>query len=454
MRLRKDVRENLKEPDYWQNVTKPSLIDFLKYRKTKVHEKVDKNNEILRYKHDLKQIGRHYKYGSKAKVVKVAKLNLKDELISSEVIEFWRLQEIQNEVELEQQTDESDMDELISSEEIQNEIEIEQQTDNLDKIKIHGILKKEILVERNVKSIIDAFELYKDNSNDDDVSTEGIMDLTHKSRFVRQLPEDVYKSFLESLNQYDQLIPDETHKFLVDFFSQKLTYKQWSNAVDNLNIKEYKEETTKMIIKIITRSLDNFLQAFALEHMNPLHNIEALEQPHLNDYIHPCIKSALWSCADIYYTSGEIPSINHINRQKGDGVGFTIDSNKYQLVYVEGSRPYKVKASKELDDRNKIIKNLKNMLLNIVKDRVEKRKLIIPDMEVFGVASIKLNIHLYALGFTGYYYIKEIDNATIPRDFSEMEEFIFFYESILKWALSVKACFEKLSDKSLKTRDF
>ncbi len=45
------------------------------------------------------------------------------------------------------------------------------------------------------------------------------------------------------------------------------------------------------------------LQAFALEYMNPLHNIEALEQSHLNDYIHPCIKTALWSCAEIYYTS-------------------------------------------------------------------------------------------------------------------------------------------------------
>lgn len=271
------------------------------------------------------------------------------------------------------------------------------------------------------------------------------MDLTPKSHFIQQLPLDVYQSFLESLNQYDKLIPDETHKFLVDFFSQKLTYKQWSKAIDNLNIKEHREETTRMIIKMITKSLDNFLQAFALENMNPLHNIEALEQPHLNDYIHPCIKSALWSCAEIYYTSGEIPSINHINRQKGDGVGFTIDSNKYQLVFVDGSRPYKVKARKELDDRIKIIKNLENMLLNIVKDRVKKRKLIIPDMEVFGVVSIELNLHLYALGFTDYYYIKEIDNATIPRDFSEMEEFIFFYESILKWALSVKNCFEKLS---------
>ncbi|CAG8642938.1 16426_t:CDS:2, partial [Funneliformis mosseae] len=68
-------------------------------------------------------------------------------------------------------------DELISSEEIQNEIEIEQQTDNL--------VKKFWLN-----------ELYKDNSNDDDVSKEGIMDLTHKSHFVRQLPEDFIKVFL------------------------------------------------------------------------------------------------------------------------------------------------------------------------------------------------------------------------------------------------------------------
>ncbi|CAG8722156.1 11566_t:CDS:2, partial [Funneliformis caledonium] len=112
-------------------------------------------------------------------------------------------------------------DELISSEEIQNE----QQTDNLDKIKIHGILKKEILVESNVKSIID-----KDNSNDDDVLTEGIMDLTHKSHFVRQLPEDVYKSFLESLNQYDQLIPAT-----VEFTARKVSVIS-QNARDALFI--------------------------------------------------------------------------------------------------------------------------------------------------------------------------------------------------------------------------
>src|SRR6266542_2286753 len=97
--------------------------------------------------------------------------------------------------------------------------------------------------------------------------------------------------------------------------------------------------------------------------------------------------------------SGEISSIHHVKCQKGDGVSFTIDSNKYQLVYIEGSCPYKVKVRKEIDDRIKIIRNLKNLLLDIIKDQVKKRKSIISDMEIFGVASIKLNIHLYALSF-------------------------------------------------------
>jgi hypothetical protein len=46
------------------------------------------------------------------------------------------------------------------------------------------------------------------------------MDLTPKSQFVKHIELDVYKNFLESLNYYDQLIPDETHNFLVNFFSQ------------------------------------------------------------------------------------------------------------------------------------------------------------------------------------------------------------------------------------------
>jgi hypothetical protein len=101
------------------------------------------------------------------------------------------------------------------------------------------------------------------------------------------------------------------------------------------------------------------------------------------------------------FNSGEIPSIHHVKGQRGDGIGFTIDSNKYQIIYVEGSCPYNIKEQKEIGDRIKIARNLKKMFFDIVKDRVEKRKVMIPEMEVFGAASVKLNIHTYVLGFAG-----------------------------------------------------
>nr|CAG8588111.1 4602_t:CDS:2 [Entrophospora candida] len=172
------------------------------------------------------------------------------------------------------------------------------------------------------------------------------MDLT---QFVKHIDLDVYKNYLEPLNYYDQLVPDKTHNLLVNFFSQNLTYWQWSNAIDNLNIKDYKETTTKMVIKLIIKTLDNFLQAFALGHMNPLHNVTTLEQPHLNE----CLKATLWYCAEVYYTLN-----HHIKDQREDGIGFTIDSNKHQMIYVEGSHPYNVKEQKEIGDRIKIARNL------------------------------------------------------------------------------------------------
>ncbi|CAG8649341.1 12979_t:CDS:2, partial [Racocetra fulgida] len=257
------------------------------------------------------------------------------------------------------------------------------------KISVQGILQKEINVEPNFLKIIDVFKKYKDtNSQKNGLLKENIMDLTPKSKFVKEIPKNIYEEFLNSLNKYDTLIPIETHDFLVKFFSQDLTYNQWTEAVDRLYTKDYTETTTKMA-------------AFSLGNMNPLHSKDTLEKPYLNDYIHPSIKSALWHGARIYYTSGEIPLINHVKNQKGDGIGFSTGSDKYQFVYVEGTRPYKVNMKKKVETQNKIAKNLKKLLIEIVKDRVNNRKEIIPEMEVFGISCIELTLHLYVLGFSG-----------------------------------------------------
>ena len=35
------------------------------------------------------------------------------------------------------------------------------------------------------------------------------------------------------------------------------------------------------------------------------------------------------------------------------------------------------------------------------------------------------------------YRLNEIDNANLPRKFSEMKYFVYFYESVLKWAVCI-----------------
>ncbi|CAG8828652.1 13863_t:CDS:2, partial [Gigaspora margarita] len=208
--------------------------------------------------------------------------------------------------------------------------------------KILGILKKEIQVEQYIVNIINIFKEYKANRNNDKLSKIDIMDLSSKSEFVKQIPLEPYKKFIESSENSDKLILNETYnKFLTE-------------AIDNLNIKDYNEDITKIAIKLITKTIDNFLQAFLLDYMNPLHDKKTLEHPFLNDYVHPCLKAALWNCANVYYISGKILSPNYIKYQKGDGIGFANNSKKYQIVYVKGTRPYKVDKKKIINTQNKL----------------------------------------------------------------------------------------------------
>ncbi|CAJ0645337.1 9877_t:CDS:2 [Entrophospora sp. SA101] len=86
------------------------------------------------------------------------------------------------------------------------------------------------------------------------------------------------------------------------------------------------------------------------------------------------------------------------------------------------------------------------MYSKIIKDRVEKRKNIIPEMKLFGAHSFKLNVFLYFLDFVGHYQLVEIDNVSLPRDMSEIKDFVNFYGAIIKWALLTSEFKLKSSD--------
>ncbi|CAJ0855354.1 22603_t:CDS:2, partial [Entrophospora sp. SA101] len=136
-------------------------------------------------------------------------------------------------------------------------------------------------------------------------------------------------------------------------------------------------------------------------------------------------------------------------------------ANKYQLIYVEGTRP----TAK--DDLEKITNNLNNMFAEIVKETIKNRRRLPKTLYLFGGRSFRLRIHLFYIDYCGmyvrllesFYYKKgtgkfelnvnlgayrlnEINNANLPRKFSEMKDFVYFYECVMKWALLIRNVIE------------
>ncbi|CAJ0921910.1 19371_t:CDS:2 [Entrophospora sp. SA101] len=226
---------------------------------------------------------------------------------------------------------------------------------------------------------------------------------------------------------------------------EKLRYTQFifkeNSKIDALKIlKSARTQQTAQLsgeINLNKQTISNDDIAF-----NPLLNIKSIEKPHLNAFVHPCLDAALWYIARINYEYGEIPSQNHVTRNLADGVGYMTSADKFQLVYVEGASPV-AKEDKEIADAEKIAKNLRNMFNNIIKNSFNNRKCIPESLRVFGGQSFRLQIYLFYLDFHDKYHLHEVENANLPRDFSEIEDFVPFYECILKWALLVKEMTEK-----------
>jgi len=81
-------------------------------------------------------------------------------------------------------------------------------------------LNKEIRVDEITAEIVNIFNNFKSNNRQDLLAQKGVMDMTPKSVFVKQIPDELYKKYLMSLESFDLLIPEETHEFLVSFFEQ------------------------------------------------------------------------------------------------------------------------------------------------------------------------------------------------------------------------------------------
>ncbi|CAI2170877.1 3491_t:CDS:2 [Funneliformis geosporum] len=326
---------------------------------------------------------------------------------------------------------------------------------------LKDLLCSNLQCSENMKSICQHHDtLYPD---------ENSIDLRPNSNYFKKLPFKLLELYLKDLdNKIENLIPPNIHKVLIEFFQQDLTGEEWHIKIDDLCCLDQSDWLMVSVIRILRRTLPPFIMAFSMGARNPLLNLATLEKPHLNSFVHPCLQASLWYISAICYEFGEIGSKNHIKRECADGVGYLKAADKFQLVYMEGSKP-NANGDKEILDASKISYNLQNIFIKIVKDNIKCRRRFPKTLAVFGGQSFRLRIHLQFLNYCGkpcmfdlYYYntlltndvltlegkffLNEVDNANLPRDFTEMADFVFFYECMIKWALlarEVKEGFEE-----------
>jgi hypothetical protein len=140
--------------------------------------------------------------------------------------------------------------------------------------------------------------------------------------------------------------------------------------------------------------------AFLLGPRNPLLNLSTLEKTAFEFY---CLQAALWYIASINYEFGEITSKNHVKRECSQWCRVSNTADKFQSVYVGGSRPA-AKEEKEIADASKISRNLKHLFLSIVKENAKSGRRLPKNLATFGDQSFRLRIHLQFLNYCGMIY--------------------------------------------------
>ncbi|CAJ0746615.1 17888_t:CDS:2 [Entrophospora sp. SA101] len=119
----------------------------------------------------------------------------------------------------------------------------------------------------------------------------------------------------------DVLIIDELHSFLTDFFNSDHGPEGWDIAVESLHVSNTEHEIIGKTKKLLKPTLVHFFKAFSLNALNPLRNLETLEKPYLNRFVHPIIDAALWIFGRTNYIYGEIPLQTEKSCIRADGVG-------------------------------------------------------------------------------------------------------------------------------------
>ncbi|RUS26634.1 hypothetical protein BC938DRAFT_470504 [Jimgerdemannia flammicorona] len=120
--------------------------------------------------------------------------------------------------------------------------------------------------------------------------------------------------------------------------------------------------------------------------LNPLRDLGMLEKPHLNQFVHPIIDTALWLFGKINYISGEIPIQGQKSQIRADCVGYINDVTNYPLVCGEGARPG-ASTKKRIEDVTKNATSMARLYNNIIIAEADARHRLFVDLRTYGLTA-------------------------------------------------------------------
>ncbi|CAG8832272.1 11846_t:CDS:2, partial [Gigaspora margarita] len=288
-----------------------------------------------------------------------------------------------------------------------------------------NIFQETIAVSQTDKELVDTYRSFGNEGS--------IMDLRPCSRFALTIDTSLYEKILHQIfDPIDELITEDLHKFLAEFFNKHHSPKGWDDAVDEIVIDETDSEIISKTKKLLKRTLVQFFKAFSLNALNPLRDLTTLEKPHLNQFVHPVVDAALWIFGRINYVYGEIPIRKPNANIRADGVGYINEIANYAVVVGEGARPGALKRN-NIDYDVKIVETMVGLYNRIILSEAHALHQF-TDLRTYGITVHQTEVCLLMLDFRGIHRLFEVDRYFIPKDWSEMPKFVEMYEAIVKWA--------------------
>ncbi|RUP06337.1 hypothetical protein BC936DRAFT_140396 [Jimgerdemannia flammicorona] len=253
-------------------------------------------------------------------------------------------------------------------------------------------------------------------------SKSSVMDLRPNSEFSLSLDSELQEKVLhEVFDSIDQLITDELHEYLTNFFNADRGPQRVGGSCRRFSHQRGRFRDRKKFQKIAEGYTDKI--AFSLAGISPLRDVSTLEGVHLNQFVHPVIDSVLWIFAKINYIYGEIPFKGL--KIRADGVGLLNDVVNYPLVCGEGARPA-ASQKKKIDDDIKNAKTMTSLYKQIVLSEADARKQLFLDLRIYGWTAFKVDVSLTMLDFRGTYRLFEVDRFDLPKDLGRHAKFRFY----------------------------